>query len=580
MCANATRRIAGLSFVAVATGSLLFAAPAQAINLCAGAGTVTMPDGVSVDIWGFALDTGGPGCDVAIPGPVIDVTQGDPLTVNLRNTLAESVAIEFPGQALPPDTIGAGPGGGTTSYSFTPEAPGTYLYEAGLNPGIQIPMGLYGALIVRPAGDPGQAYDDATTAFDVEQVLVLSEIDPALNSDPGGFDRTLYDPVYWLINGKAYPDTDPIPVPPDNTLLLRYLNAGSTHHTMTLLGKRQRLIAIDSDPLVGTPDLSQSVASQTIPAGQTTDALVIAPAAPGRFPLYNRQMNLTNALPGNPAHFPGGMMTFITVPAQLFFSTAGNSAVPGVCPTTAPNACDDADIYAWSGAAFGRVFDASGVGLLAGANIDALVVVDFDTFYMSFTTNEGTAVPTLGTVQDEDIVKYDAGIWSMYFDGGDVGLSGSANEDVDAFEILADGSIVISTIGPPTVIPAIPTPPTPQDEDLLRCVGTFGSTSTCAWTLYFEGSDVGLSAADDPLAVPPVNEDVDGTAVDGSDIYLSTLGAFAVAGIPSGAAGDVFVCNGVTLESVNGTTACTSLSMFLDASAEALTANIDAFDLP
>ena len=42
-------------------------------------------------------------------------------------------------------------------------------------------MGLYGALVVRPA-TAGQAYDDAATAFDDEAVLVLSEIDPALNN--------------------------------------------------------------------------------------------------------------------------------------------------------------------------------------------------------------------------------------------------------------------------------------------------------------------------------------------------------------------------------------------------------------
>ena len=59
-----------------------------------------------------------------------------------------------------PDQTGVAAGGGTTSYTFTAGAPGTYLYEAGLIPGsqYQVAMGLYGALVVRPAGLPDQAY--------------------------------------------------------------------------------------------------------------------------------------------------------------------------------------------------------------------------------------------------------------------------------------------------------------------------------------------------------------------------------------------------------------------------------------
>ena len=45
-------------------------------------------------------------------------------------------------------------------------------------------MGLYGILIVRPA-TAGQAYDSdpsASSAYNDEATLVLSEIDPALNN--------------------------------------------------------------------------------------------------------------------------------------------------------------------------------------------------------------------------------------------------------------------------------------------------------------------------------------------------------------------------------------------------------------
>src|SRR6185369_7376502 len=89
--------------------------------------------------------------------------------------------------------------------------------------------------------------------------------------------------------------------------------------------------------------------------------------------------------------------------------------------------------------------------------------------------------------------------------------------------------------GTPTV-PGLVTPPLPADEDLLRCDGTFPVPSTCTWTMYFDGSDVGLDTTD-----LTYDEDVDGVAVSGADIYLSTNGNFSVSGL-SGQGRDVFVC--------------------------------------
>ena len=97
---------------------------------------------------------------------------------------AEPVSLEVPGRLIEEGAAEAPPGG-TASYRFL-SAPGTYLYQSPSAGGRQIAMGLYGALIVR-SGTPNQAYDDASTAYDSEAVLVLSALDPALNADPGGF---------------------------------------------------------------------------------------------------------------------------------------------------------------------------------------------------------------------------------------------------------------------------------------------------------------------------------------------------------------------------------------------------------
>ncbi len=67
------------------------------------------------------------------------------------------------------------------TYSFTADNPGTYLYESGTNPEKQVRMGLFGALIVRPAGDAGPGLRLAPTARftpSEEFMVLLSEIDP------------------------------------------------------------------------------------------------------------------------------------------------------------------------------------------------------------------------------------------------------------------------------------------------------------------------------------------------------------------------------------------------------------------
>ncbi|MCB8944471.1 MAG: multicopper oxidase family protein [Ardenticatenaceae bacterium] len=300
------------------------------IDLCAKVGSVSMPDGESVTIWGLAVGDCNMAGPAQLPGPVLAVEEGGSVNITLYNSLTEPVALSFPGQAVPADTTGAAPGGSAT-YSFTAGEPGTHLYEAGLNAAVQVPMGIYGAFVVQAA----------TVNYDQEEVLVLSEIDPALNADPANFNRLDYVPKYWLINGKAYPDTAVITADPDSTLLLRYLNAGSIHHTMTLLGAHQQVVATDGYDL----NYGYDVVAITVASGQTADTRLTIPSDAGgsQMPLYNRQLHLTNGLPGAGHYLPGGgMMTFIEVQEGLNFndytlSGYGGSQDAGGTATIADN---------------------------------------------------------------------------------------------------------------------------------------------------------------------------------------------------------------------------------------------------
>jgi FtsP/CotA-like multicopper oxidase with cupredoxin domain len=284
--------------------------PTVTLDLYAKTGTATLYGSTSTTIWGYAANSG----DAAsLPGPVLDVNEGDCVQVNLHNVdIPEATSLLFQGQGLIPDTTGV-TAGGSASYIFSASSPGTFLYEAGLIPNAQhqVAMGMYGALIVRSL-TAGQAYDDVSTAYGHEQVLVLSELDPVLNSSgsPAGFDMRNYNPRYFLINGKAFPGTDPLAGNPGEKVLMRYVNAGLQAHAMSGLGFSQTIIAQDGELFAH----SHNVVAESIATGQTLDTLVTIPASAhegDQFAVYDANMLLHNT---NAAGF-GGMMTFLVVGA-------------------------------------------------------------------------------------------------------------------------------------------------------------------------------------------------------------------------------------------------------------------------
>ena len=296
--------LAVLLAVLVPTGPA--AAATVPIDLYAASGTTTFPGGQAVTVWGYSTTN----TPVTQPGgPTLVVQQGDTVHVTLHNLLGEASSLLFQGQALQPDRTGAA-AGGTATYDFVAGQAGTYLYEAGLVPNAehQVAMGLYGVLIVRPAA-AGQAYANSSTAYDDEAVILLSEIDPALNNaaNPATFDMRNYAPRYFLVNGRAYPDTSTIATSPGRKVLLRYVNAGNQYHSMGVLGARQSVVALDGSPLT----FARQYVAETFGPGQTADAIVTAPASPtgGTLTVYDASLVLHNT---NTAGL-GGMLSEIAV---------------------------------------------------------------------------------------------------------------------------------------------------------------------------------------------------------------------------------------------------------------------------
>jgi len=199
-------------------------------------------------------------------------------------------------------------------------------------------------------------------------------------------------------------------------------------------------------------------------------------------------------------------------------------------------------------------FDGSDVGITG--DIDAFALMPDGTILISLDA-DGT-VGSLGVVDESDIIQFTptslgtttAGTFTLYFDGSDVSLTTSA-EDIDSIDFAPDGRLIIGTGGSFSV-----TGVSGGDEDLIAFTATsLGSTTAGTWSLYFDGSDVGLNEAS--------TEDINEIWIDPANnlIYITTLGAFSVTGV-SGDGADVFVCAPGML----GTSTICTYAMYWDGS--------------
>ncbi len=294
------------------------------------------------------------------------------------------------------------------------------------------------------------------------------------------------------------------------------------------------------------------------------------PTSTPTFTPTSTPINTPTLTPTNtPTNTPTATFTPTATPAQpnqsLYLSLNNVGTVGGV-------SAQDIDILYFNGTTWSMFFDASDVGInTSSQDLNEFHILDTDSLLLIF--DEPITLGTLA-VDPWDVVRFDAtslgnntaGTFSMYLDGNDVGLD-ATSEYLDSLHVLPDGRVLISTTGSPSVSGVTGA----ADEDILAFTPTtLGDVTSGSWSLYFDGSDVGLADSS--------NEDVDAIAVHSNgDIYLSTAVDFTVTGV-SGFDEDVFVCTPTSLGSV---TACNySPSLYFDGSVYGLDANdVDGIDL-
>lgn len=356
---------------------------AVCMSITGGDGFINMADttvtgearGRQLYMFGFADVTGVDPLDVIdvgttaawYPGPVIALDEGDEFFLSLTNVgmarrpdLDDPHTVHWHGRpnatpwddGLPEVSISVHMGG-TLTYYYQVNEPGTFMYHCHVEATEHMQMGMLANLYVRAAQDnlpdgtnlngfihqTGNHYayndGDGSTYYDVDFPLQMSGFDPVFHdasesTQPLPF--ALMNDTYPMLNGRGYPETI-IDAPLANTengvvsqredalieanvgdkILLRISNLSITNY-YTLMSPQipMRIVGTGARELRGTggADLSYHTNSVNLGGGEAFDAILDTDdVAPGTYFLYTSNLNYLS----NNTEERGGIMTEIVI---------------------------------------------------------------------------------------------------------------------------------------------------------------------------------------------------------------------------------------------------------------------------
>jgi FtsP/CotA-like multicopper oxidase with cupredoxin domain len=184
-----------------------------------------MGDARIVDAWGY---------NGSIPGPTIEVNEGDRVRIIFRNNLPEATTPHWHGLEVPIEMDGTPaisqpliyPGESYT-YEFTLHQNGTFFYHSHM--AMQEMMGMIGFFIIHPK-KPHTPQVDKDFGIIMQEWALLPN-----NTVP----NTLSMEFNWLtFNGKSGPDTTPLLIKQGERVRIRMVNLGMDHHPIHLHGNQ------------------------------------------------------------------------------------------------------------------------------------------------------------------------------------------------------------------------------------------------------------------------------------------------------------------------------------------------------
>ena len=207
----------------------------------------------------------------SVPGPVLQMREGERVAVEVENMLAASELLHWHGFHIPSYVDGAEEEGtpkidrfSKRTYSFVPAPSGTQWYHTHMM-GAKALMfgaysGLFGFAIIERRNEPGR--------YDREVPIAMHHWGPRWVSgqtlrpkDPAHGLEVAYD--YGTMNGRLLAHHEPIRVREGERVLFRLLNASATENSWTSLsGHQMQVVALDG---------------QFVPSPQTVDVVLLGP---------------------------------------------------------------------------------------------------------------------------------------------------------------------------------------------------------------------------------------------------------------------------------------------------------------
>ncbi|MAF67152.1 MAG: hypothetical protein CMJ84_16035 [Planctomycetes bacterium] len=221
--------------------------------------------GQNIATWYFAEQGTGPGTgfmgDRQIPSIHIEPIEGQLITVDFFNQSMMPHTIHLHGLDVDQANDGVPETSSTvypmqsTTYQFTAPHAGTYHYHCHVDTVLHYPMGMHGAVIVRPPdGSIDKAWAGGPT-FDEEVLWQLHTVDRSWHSLSGSGPQTArFHPDGFLLNGKEEPGSldDPytkVVFPLGGKAYIRMINAAFQWARVSLGGLAFDVVATDGRPL-------------------------------------------------------------------------------------------------------------------------------------------------------------------------------------------------------------------------------------------------------------------------------------------------------------------------------------------
>jgi FtsP/CotA-like multicopper oxidase with cupredoxin domain len=188
-----------------------------------------------------------------VPGPTLELREGDLVTVHFTNKLAQPTTVHWHGLHLPAGSDGSPLDpvlpGKSRDYVFRvrPGSAGTYWYHPhpDMTTTEQVSRGLYGALIIRPALDPLEGIADRLLVLSDNRFQADGAVDLPHHTTPAGnIDaQNGREGEVLFVNGKTMPA---LSIKPGEWLRLRIINAAAAR-VFRLAIPGQKLVHVGSD---------------------------------------------------------------------------------------------------------------------------------------------------------------------------------------------------------------------------------------------------------------------------------------------------------------------------------------------